>query len=59
MFKIALQYSAVLIAAFAVDISTGVGAQETAIPNFMYTDFSWQANSGLAFRIAGLLRTEV
>ena len=50
MFKMSLLCSAALIASVAVGIAAGAGAQESAIPNFAFTDSGWLLNGGIDFR---------
>jgi hypothetical protein len=50
MFKKSLLCGAALIASVAVGIAAGAGAQESAIPNFAFTDSGWLLNGGIDFR---------
>jgi hypothetical protein len=49
MFKTSLLCSAAVIASVTLAISAGAGAQQSAIPNFMSTDFGWQLAGGIDF----------
>jgi hypothetical protein len=50
MFKMPLLCAAVLIASATAGIVERAGAQESAIPNFMSSNFGWQPNTGFDFR---------
>ena len=50
MFKRSLLCGAALIASVAVGIAVSAGAQESAIPNFAFTDSGWLLNGGIDFR---------
>ena len=50
MFKMTLLSSAALIIASAACIAMAAERQETAIPNFMSTDFGWLLTTGINFR---------
>jgi hypothetical protein len=51
MFKMPLLCSVAMIASVAVGIAARAGAQESAVPTFMSSDFGWQPNTGLDFRL--------
>ena len=50
MFKMSLLCSAALIASVAVGIAAKAGAEESAIPNFSFTDSGWLLQGGIDFR---------
>src|SRR5207248_10010579 len=50
MFKKSLLCAAALIVSVALGIAAGAGAQESAIPNFAFTDSGWLLNGGIDFR---------
>jgi hypothetical protein len=50
MFKKSFLCSAALVASVALGIAAGAGAQESAIPNFSFTDSGWLLNGGIDFR---------
>ena len=50
MFKKSFLCGAALIVSVASGIAAGAGAQESAIPNFAFTDSGWLLNGGIDFR---------
>ena len=50
MFRMSLLCSAALIASVAVGIAAGAGAEESAVPNFSFTDSGWLLQGGIDFR---------
>jgi hypothetical protein len=50
MFKVPFLCVTTLVASVALGMSAGAGAQESAIPNFAFTDSGWLLNGGIDFR---------
>ena len=50
MFKVPFLCVTTLVASVALGMIAGAGAQESAIPNFSFTDSGWLLNGGIDFR---------